>query len=470
MLRRSFSKGRELKKALGSEAKYPKGCRDLAVEILLKVETRRAYAGILLDNSLEQVSLASRDRALLTELVYGTLRWRGRIDWHLSLFLRRPLSRMSPYLRNLLRCALYQLLFLDRIPDYAAVNETVEMAKRYGGAKAAGLVNGVLREVLRKRNETMLPDPQVDPVRYLSVLWSHPEWLVKRWSDYFGKEEAAALLEANNVKPPVVVRANALKGTRAELVEKFRQRGIEAEPTAFSPQGVQLKSAGAVDELPGWKEGLFQVQGEASQLVGYLLRPEAGERVLDACAAPGGKTTHSAELMGDSGEIVATDSSLRGLEKLKQNVQRLGLTSVHACEADVTKGLKGALTGAYDRILIDAPCSGLGTLRSHPEAKWQRREEDIGRLGTLQKTIVERLSSYLKPGGILVYATCTLTLEENERVVEGFLKGREDFELEDAGAYLPRTARNLSCGKYFLALPHRHGTDGFFAARMRKAA
>lgn len=470
MLRRSFSKGLELQKATTSKSSAQKGCRELAVEILLKVDTRKAYADILLDNSLEQVSLASRDRALLTELVYGTLRWRGRIDWHLSLFLRRPLSRMSPYLRNLLRCALYQLLFLDRIPDYAAVNETVEMAKRYGGAKAAGLVNGVLREVLRKRNETMLPDPQVGPVRYLSVLWSHPEWLVKKWSDYFGKEEAAALLEGNNEESPVIVRANTLKGGRAELLEKFHQRGIEAEQTDFSPQGIRLKSSGAVDELPGWKEGLFQVQGEASQLIGFLLSPQPGERILDACAAPGGKTTHLAELMGDRGEVIATDVSSRGLEKLKQNVQRLGLTSIRAYCQDVAKGLGGPLMKRYDRILVDAPCSGLGTLRSHPEAKWQRREDDIGRLSMLQKKIVARVSSYLRPGGVLVYATCTLTREENEQVVEDFLSHSNDFVLEEAKGYLPLQAERMTRGKYFLALPHRHNTDGFFAARMKKAA
>src|SRR3990167_8122937 len=412
-------------------------CRELAVEILLKVEKKNAYAYILLDHSLKKASLSSRDRALLTHLVYGALRWRGRIDWYLSQFLHRSLSGTNAYIRNLLRLTLYQLLFLDKVPDYAAVNEGVELAKRHGGARAGGLVNGVVRRILREKDKLLDPDPKDDAILYLSVRWSHPDWLVKKWLGYFGRE-------------------------------KLRARGFNAAPTRWSPQGIQLKSAGAADRLPGFQEGFFQVQGEASQLIGYLVDPQPGERVLDACAAPGGKTTHLAELMGDNGELIVTDISVKGLEKLKQNVQRLGLTSVRPFAADVSRGLTGALALPYDRILVDAPCSGLGTLRSHPEAKWQKDERDIRRLSKLQKKIVRRLSSYLKPGGILVYATCTLTREENEGVVEDFLDQEKGFVLDNAQDTLPREAKPMISGKYFLALPHKHNTDGFFAARMRK--
>ena len=456
-----------MKKAPASESETAKSCRELAVEILLKVDERKAYADILLDHALKTASLSPQDQALLTQLIYGALRWRGRIDWQLSRVLPRPLAGMNGYLRNLLRLTLYQLFFLDRVPDYAAVNEGVELAKRRGGPKAAGLVNAVTRRLLREKDH--LADlPEGDAARQLSVQWSHPEWLVKKWLGYFGGKETEALLRANNEESPLVLRANRLKVDREALLQKLTAAGIEAIRSSWAPQAIVLKTGSPVVKLPGFAEGLFQVQGEASQLVAFLLDPKPGERVLDACAAPGGKTTHIAELMEDRGELVANDISARGLEKLKENVQRLGLTCVEAVAADVTQGLKGQLASPYDRILADVPCSGLGTLRSHPEAKWHREEKDIGRLSRLQRKILEQLPPYLKPGGILVYATCTLTREENEEVVEDFLRDHDDFALENGADFLPEPARSMARGNYFLALPHKHGTDGFFAARMRK--
>jgi len=456
-----------LKKAPASESETAKSCRELAVEILLKVDERKAYADILLDHALKTARLSPQDRALLTQLIYGALRWRGKIDWQLSRVLQRPLAGMNGYLRNLLRLTLYQLFFLDRVPDYAAVNEGVDLAKRRGGRKAAGLVNAVARRLLREKDRPA-DLPEGDAARQLSVQWSHPEWLVKKWLGYFGREDTEALLRANNEESPLVLRANRLKVDREALVEKLRGAGIEASPAPWSPQAIVLKTGSAVTKLPGFEEGLFQVQGEASQLVAFLLDTKPGERVLDACAAPGGKTTHIAELMENRGELVANDISARGLEKLKENVQRLGLTCVQAVTADLTQGLKGKLALPYDRILADVPCSGLGTLRSHPEAKWHREERDIQRLSRLQRKILEQLPRYLKPWGVLVYSTCTLTRDENEEVVEDFLRRHDDFVLEDAADFLPEPARRMVRGNYFLALSHKHGTDGFFAARMRK--
>jgi len=440
----------------------------LATEILAAVETRKAYADILLDHSLSRFSLSLRDRALLTQMVYGTLRWRGKIDWDLARLLQRPLSRANPYLRNLLRLTLYQLFFLDRVPDYAAVNEGVELAKRNGGPRAGSLINAVARRILRERRDLCLPDPHADPALYLSIAFSHPEWLVRKWLDYFGREETEALMKANNEESPLTLRANRLKGTRETLRATMSFEGFEAVPTSWSPQGMVVKSAGAVNDLPGFHEGLFQVQGEASQLIGYLLDPKPGERVLDACAAPGGKATHLAELMEDRGEVIATDISVQGLEKLKENVQRLAIKSIRPVVADVSKGLKGTLARPYDRILVDAPCSGLGTLRSHPESKWHREEQDIQRLSKIQKRILQEVSPHLKPGGILVYSTCTLTREENEAAIDDLLGSNRQFVVEDAAGYLPRRAESLTRGKYFLALPHKHNTDGFFAARIKK--
>ncbi|HWP57117.1 MAG TPA: 16S rRNA (cytosine(967)-C(5))-methyltransferase RsmB [Candidatus Acidoferrales bacterium] len=454
--------------ANASKSLNRKSARALALDVLLGVERQRAYADRLLEAALEKTPLDRRERALVTELVYGTLRWRGRIDWAAQQFLPAPLAEMKAALRTILRLTLYQVMFLSKIPAYAAVSEGVELAKRFGGTKQAALINAVARRVVREKGAIRLPSQEEDPVRHLAVAWSHPEWLVRLWMDYLPGEDIAALLEANNREAPVSLRVNSLTTTRAALLERLRAHGVRAALSRWSPVGLRLTAAGAVDRLAGFPEGDFQVQGEPSQLVGYLLDPQPGERVLDACAAPGGKTTHLAELMRDQGEIVALDLSSRGLEKLKENVQRLKLASVKIFRADATRELPKGCPRAYERILVDAPCTGLGTLRSHPEAKWHRAAGDIRRLAELQRTILKSVVRYLKPGGVLVYATCTLTPEENEGVVEGFLQSDKGMVLEDSASVLPEAATAMTRGKYFFALPHRHDTDGFFAARMRK--
>ncbi|MDP2601787.1 MAG: 16S rRNA (cytosine(967)-C(5))-methyltransferase RsmB [Deltaproteobacteria bacterium] len=444
--------------------------RRLASEILLKVDIQKAYADILLDQGIKTQGLQQRDRALLTELVYGTLRWRGAIDARLSHHLRRPLARTDPFIRNLLRVTLYQLHFLDKIPDYAAVNEAVQIAKKHKGGKVAGFVNGALRNFLRGKNVTAAPHPSDDSIATLTANYSHPEWLVERWLEYFGLEAAKALMRANNERSPLVLRVNTLKSDRRALLDLLERNGVTAIATQWSPEGVWVQSGSAVDGLPGFHQGLFQVQGEASQLVAHLLGPQPGERVLDACAAPGGKSTHIAELMKDAGEVTAIDLSVRGIEKIRDNATRLGLTSIRALRSDASREFAGSYVGYFDRALVDAPCSGLGTLRSHPEIKWHRNLTDIERLSRLQTKIVDRVAPCLKPGGVIVYSTCTLTRDENEQVVESFLTTHREFELENAAGYLPEQAKLMVQGSYFLALPHRHNTDGFFAARMRKVA
>lgn len=443
-----------------------KSVRLLASGILLKVDSRQAYADILLDQTLKATNLSERDRALLTELTYGTLRWRGNIDARLSRQLRRPLADTDEFIRNLLRVTVYQMFFLDKIPDYAAVNEAVEMAKRRRGAKSAGFVNGVLRNLLRQKNLPVQASDRASPS--LATEFSHPEWLVQRWIDEFGLSDASALMRANNQKAPLVLRANRLKCSRDQLNSRLLELGVAASPSRWSPDGIVLESAGSVENLPGYAEGVFQIQAESSQLIAYLLAPEPGERVLDACAAPGGKACHIAELMNDCGTVIALDVSPRGVERIRENAARLNLQTIQAVQADVTKEMSGELCLPYDRVLVDAPCSGLGTLRAHPEIKWRRQESDIERLSRLQTKILMRVISYLKSGATLVYSTCTLTREENDSIVESFLAQHREFELEDAAGYLPEPARHMVRGGYFQALPQRDNTDGFFAARLRK--
>ena len=444
--------------------------RRLAAEILLKVDTRKAYADLLLDRTLSSTPLDERDRALLTELTYGTLRWRAKIDARLDQHLPRSLAQADAFVRNLLRVAVYQLLFLNKIPHYAAVNEAVKLAKIRGGPRTGGFVNGVLRNLMRQPDRPAAANANHGSLAALAVEYSHPQWLVRRWLDQFGAAEACALMSANNQRTPLVLRANVLKGSRDELLAGLRAHDIAAKLAPWSPQGVILENGGPVENLPGFREGLFQIQGEASQLVGYLLAPAPGERILDACAAPGGKSTHIAELMGDIGQVIALDHSARGLERIRRNAARLGIRSLQIQRANASEQLSGAFAGPYDRILVDAPCSGLGTLRSHPEIKWQRQETDVRRLADLQSTILKRVAGYLKTDGVLVYSTCTLTGDENESVVEAFLAEHRGFELENAARYLPDSANPMVCGKFFQALPQRHDTDGFFAARLKKVS
>ncbi|MGE5304589.1 MAG: 16S rRNA (cytosine(967)-C(5))-methyltransferase RsmB [Alphaproteobacteria bacterium] len=447
-----------------------KTVRALAGQILRQVEAQKAYADRLLDQALGARSLSDRDRALLTELVYGTLRWRGKIDAQLVPYLHRPLADIDPLIRNLLRLAVYQLLFLDKIPDHAAVNEAVELAKSRGGAKAAGFTNAVLRNFIRREKPAKLLSDEDNSVAALAVVYSHPEWLVERWLREFGLEATRSLMQANNEKAPLVLRVNSHKTSRAELLQRLLHAGIDARATERSPQGIRLESSGAVEKLPGFAEGLFQVQSEASQLVGNLLSPLSGERILDACAAPGGKSTHIAELMKDQGELIAIDSSARGVEKIIENAGRLGFKSVQVMRADASDKIGGLKLASFDRILADAPCSGFGTLRGHPEIKWHRNHSDIQRLSRLQAKILRRVATYLKPGGVLVYATCTLAREENDQVVDAFLAEHKSFELEHASRYLPIAAEAMVRGAFFFALPQRDDTDGFFAARMRKVS
>ncbi|HEU4341546.1 MAG TPA: 16S rRNA (cytosine(967)-C(5))-methyltransferase RsmB [Candidatus Binatia bacterium] len=452
------------------KASEPANVRELATQILVTIDRGKSYADRLLDQALESNILEARDRALLTELTYGALRWRGRLDSCLKVWMRRPLEDTDPYLRNLLRLALYQLMFLDRIPPYAVLDEAVESAKNHAGTKVSGFINGILRNYLRGQRPLAQPDPERAAPADVAEYWSHPEWLVKLWLNYFGPRETAALLEANNAEPPLVLRANLRKTTREDFLSLLRAGGVKATPTPYSPQGVHMDSRRRVAQIPGFEDGLFQVQGEASQLIGYLLDPKPGERILDACAAPGGKTTHIAELMDDRGVVDAIDISAAGIARLEENARRLDLRSIRVVHGDVCQDLPGRLHPPYDRALVDAPCSGLGTLRSHPEIKWHKSESDVERLSHLQKKILGRVGGYVKAGGVLVYSTCTLTEAENERVVEDFLREHKGFVLAEAGGYLPAEAGSMVRDKFFTALPHRHNTDGFFAARIRKVA
>ena len=444
-----------------------RSARTISLEILNKTESRDAYADILMEEAFKRHPLKDVDKGLLTELVYGVLRWRERIDFIISLFSSIKPPKMERDILNILRLGAYQLLFLDRVPVSAAVNESVKLAKVIG-QRQGGFVNAVLRAIDRGRDDITYPDLTTDPIRHISIKYSHPEWLVRRFINEIGVDEAIRLCQANNEAPPLTIRANSTAISREDLLLRLSGAGYDAAVAVFSPSALNLKGAGNVTAVPGFMEGLFTVQDEASQLISFILDPQPGENILDACAAPGGKAGHIAELMADTGEVVALDVRLKGVKKIEENIKRLGLKSIKTKVLDAAKPLAFE-EGEFDRILLDAPCSGTGVLRRHPEGKWQKREEGISELTGRQKTLIDNLSKYLKLGGVMVYSVCSVLKEEGEGVVDAFLASHKDFILEPA---LPKAAdagERLVCNRgFFKVYSHRYGMDGFFAAKLRK--
>ncbi len=435
--------------------------RALAVSILAKVDRKGAFAERELDEGLRSGKLEDpRDRRLLTEIVYGTLRMRGRLDWIIDSLYPPGSAALDADIRNTLRTGLYQLFFLDRVPEYAVVSEAVAIAKKTRMA-AAALVNAVLRNAVRARREIAYPDPDGDPVGHLSVFHSHPRWLVERLIAVMGVPEATAFCKADNEIPPLTVRVNSLKADRRAVEEELRKLGLASRPTTLSPDGLDIHgNADALWKTACFREGRIQIQDEGSQLISHIAGPIPGDSVLDLCAGTGGKTHHLAQLMRNRGRIVACDISAEKIQALRENAARLGVSIVETRTADAASD---ALAGErFDRVLVDAPCSGLGTLRRNPEIRWRLTPERLRSLAELQGAILHAAADCVKPAGTLVYVTCSPLPEENEAVVLPFLKRYPEYRLSRPAA--PAAAK-LLCGDGFLrTLPHRHGTDGFFAA------
>jgi 16S rRNA (cytosine967-C5)-methyltransferase len=443
--------------------------RKKALEVLTRWEKRGSTMDPLFDAFVTEASLLTElDKAFAREIVYGVLRWRDRLDWIIAAYSRIKPSRLERAILAILRMGAYQILFMDRVPPPAAVNESVKLAKGLRKKETTAFVNGILRGIAEKRKEITYPDLQTEPIEYIAAFHSHPAWLVRRWVKQFGLEETIALCEANNQFPPLTVRANTLKTSRDEVIKQLHDQGIEASPTPFSPVGLCIKDPPALATWGPLQQGWLQVQDEAAQLVSLILAPKPGERILDLCAAPGGKTTHLAELMENKGEIMAVDISPDKLKLVEENYSRLGISIVKAMALDATRSLP-FLPGSFDGCLVDAPCTGLGTLRRHPEGKWRIKEQDILRLQEMQGQILRQAAPLIKAGGILVYSTCTLTQEENEGVVEAFLTEHKEFSLETALPRLPHGCEVLVDEQgYLRTFPHRHGSDGFFAARIKR--
>jgi 16S rRNA (cytosine967-C5)-methyltransferase len=452
---------------MNKEKKTPKKiqARKIAFLVLKSVETDDAFADILLDNYFENYIINSRDKALASELTYGVLRFKLLLDYYIGQVSSRKIEDLKLKVLIPLRIGAYQILKLDRIPESAAVNESVKLSPEF----ARGFVNAVLRNLIRKKNELKSPDTIVDPIERLAVSESHPKWMVKRLVDSMGIEEAKLLLAANNKRAPLTLRVNTLRTGRDAYIRMLEANDIKSSAGKYSDTAVVLEKYLSVKGLPGYTDGLFAVQDEASQLVAKVLSPTPGWKIMDACAAPGTKSLAIMEQMNGRGKVMAVDIHERRLSRMVSESKRLGIKNVTRVVADACVNIdrpKKFKDVMFDAILVDAPCTGLGTIRRHPEIKWRRQEEDIIERATLQKNILANVSAMLRPGGVLVYSTCTFTKEENEEVVSKILSA-DEFKMEDPKDFLSSSAK-LVKDRVVSTWTHKTGMDTFTIIRLKK--
>ncbi len=437
------------------------GVRGHAVKILNRVDRTDAYLDKLLEIELKNSTLSGIDKALLFEIVHGVMRWMGRLDWILTGFYKGQFSKSVSDVKNALRVALYQILFLDKIPDYAAVNEAVEFVKKLQGQEYADQANAILRNIIRSKDSIRYPDPREDLVSYLSVYYSHPSWMVKRWLNRFGKEETEKLLIANNNRPFLALRVNYLVTNKEELKSLLDSVELNYSESKILPEFIRLNNLTNITDWEYFQKGYFSVQDESTGLPVKLLDPSPGMRVLDLCAAPGGKTAFIADIMKNEGEIIALDRFESRLKILEKNLLRLKVTNVKTISIDAMEYYDEI---GFDRILIDAPCSGLGTLTKKPDLKWKKDLGDIRKIVNIQYNLLKKGSSLLKPGGILVYSTCTIEPEENIEIINKFLVENPNFKLVDASEMFPKEL--IDENGCIQTYSHVHGIDGSFAAKL----
>lgn len=453
-----------------------KSARLVALEVLVKVEEAEAFSNLQLNKTLQDAQLSRQDAALATEIVYGTISRKLTIDYILSKLVAKGLNKLQPWVLQLLRLSVYQIFWLDRIPSHAAVNEAVNIAKRKGHQGISGMVNGVLRNVLRNES-TLAPDQlQLDnDVKGLSIRYSFPEWLVKRWIKQYGTEQAEQLLLASNMPPHSSIRVNQTKTTKLELQQKLLSQQVNTIDSQLAEDGLIVVEGGHLAKLDEFVQGLFSLQDESSMLVAEVLDPQPGMRVLDACAAPGGKSMHIAERMQGKGKLLSNDLHEHKAALIAQQAERLGLTNIEITSGDASLLANQLEAEAFDAILLDAPCSGFGVIKRKPEIKWTKQESDIKEIAFIQAKLLEAMSTLVKPGGVLVYSTCTIASEENEQQIDSFLAKHPQFRL-DAHWPAATLARLKGIGLVddsfngqLQILPQHANSDGFFIARLVRA-
>ncbi|MBR0261999.1 MAG: 16S rRNA (cytosine(967)-C(5))-methyltransferase RsmB [Selenomonadaceae bacterium] len=420
-----------------------------ATKILYDVATNGAYSNVALAQMLRQEKFSDLDRKFCTELVYGPIKAGESLDWKISKYLSRPLAKVDEKILAVLRVGMYQIFFLDRVPNSAAVNESVELSKKFCGLGASKFVNAVLRSAVREPSKSDFPTG--DDLKSLALKNFHPLWLVKLFAEEFGLDETKKILEFDNTEPPLCLRVNFLKTTREKILDALKNFGVQAELSILAPEGIICKGHGSLDKFQPLRNGLCQVQDESSMTAARILNPQAGEFVIDCCAAPGGKSTHLAELMQNRGRIIAADIYETKLEHVKQNAARLGIKIIEPLLIDACQ-IGEKFPTQVDKVLVDAPCSGLGVLRRKADIRWKKNPDELKDLPALQEKILSSAAKTLKPGGILLYSTCTIVKRENQDIVEKFLAAHENFRLVEMKTLLP----------------HATNTDGFFSAKLIK--
>ena len=437
--------------------------RDTALKVLIACRTHGAWADAALKAQLARDQLSPQDAALCSRMVYGVTQNRLLLDFYLAAYCSQKPDHLQPPLLDILRLGAYQILFLDKVPDRAAVSEAVELAKRSGRGQAAGLVNAVLRKL--SQNKNALPSiPDRDEVKFLSIRYSHPKWLVKRLLELLGRGETEAFLAADNTAAPLTVQVNPLKTTQEKLTAELEALGVRVTPHVWVPGCLELSGTGDLTALEPFRVGHFLVQDGAAALAARAAAVTPGQRVLDVCAAPGGKSFGAAFAMEDRGEILACDLHENKLKRIQDGAQRLGLTSIRTAAAD-GREFRPEWEAAFDTVLVDAPCSGLGIIRKKPDTRY-KKADDLFTLPVVQQAILDNACRYVNPGGVLVYSTCTILPEENQQVTDAFLAQHRDFSRED----LPLPDQAGQADGQVTLWPHRHDTDGFYICRMRRQA
>lgn len=434
--------------------------RRAALGILLRVERDRAYADVLLGNRLD--AFAPDDRRLITMLVMGTLAWRARLNFELARLSSRPLKQINPAILEILRLGLFQIRFLDRMPKHAAVDTAVALAHEHLGARATGFVNAILRSAAR--SQPALPERGADEIEYLAIALSHPRWMVQKFVAAFGAPDAERLIAADNEAAPNAIRLNLARAPREELIARISADGMEIAREGIFPETIILNGAPRFDS-ESFRAGLFHPQSEASQVIARLLAPDVGTTVADCAAAPGGKATHLAEIVGERGRVVALDRNQRGLVAAESVARRLGHRNAAFVRADTSSAIP-LRPGSIDFVLLDAPCTGSGTLREHPEAKWRLSPEDPARMSTVQRAMLENAATLVRSGGAIVYSVCSLFPEEGPEVAADFLTSHPEFAADTHPPGYDRLRELIRPDGSVLMRPDKGGYDGFYAVRL----
>lgn len=435
--------------------------RDAALSILMAIEKSQAYSNLLLHQTIEKYDIEPKDRGLLTEITYGTLQHKMTLDYYLEPFIKR---KLDDWVRQLLRLSLYQIHYLDRIPNHAAVNEAVEITKKRSHKGTAGLVNGILRSILREGVRST--EEIVDPIERLSIEASHPLWLIERWVKQFGFEKAATMAFENNTPPAHTVRVNTNRIEVQEAIDMLLDEGIVAYQSEIIPECLHIEK-GQVAKTKAYQYGAVSIQDESSMIPTYALQIEPGQRVLDMCAAPGGKSMHIAEKLKGEGSLVSVDLHPHKVKLIADQATRLGFTNIETRTWDSRELTNEYDEESFDRILVDAPCSGLGVIRRKPDIKYTKKEEDFASLQKIQNRLLDEAFKLLKPNGLMVYSTCTIDEVENVGTVNAFLADHPDMQLEKLDV-LPEAFHHMMTNGMIHIFPQDFNSDGFFVAAFRK--